>query len=330
MWCQKASIDRIYLAAMQKRTIGRSDLHVAPLAFGGNVFGWTVDEATSFKLLDAFVAGGFNLIDTADMYSSWATGHTGGESETVVGNWLRNSGKREKVVIATKVGGDMGEGKNLRKDYILRAVEASLKRLRTDYIDLYQTHWDDPGTPIEETLQALDQLVKAGKVRWIGASNFSPERLQGSMRISAANGLAAYVSLQPRYNLFDRDVFERDYAPICAEHGLGVLNYYALASGFLTGKYRNEADFGKSVRGSSMPKYLTPHGLKILSALDAVSERKGSTPAAVSLAWLMARPHIVAPIASATSIAQLNELMSAAELHLSEADMEQLDVASAY
>ncbi|MFZ1665416.1 MAG: aldo/keto reductase [Flavobacteriales bacterium] len=315
---------------MQNRTIGKSDLHVAPLAFGGNVFGWTVDEATSFKLLDAFVAGGFNLIDTADMYSSWAPGHVGGESETVVGNWLKARGNRSKIVIATKVGGDMGEGKNLRKDYILRAVENSLKRLRTDYIDLYQTHWDDLETPVEETLEALDMLVNNGKVRCIGASNYTPERLQESMRVSAENGYVKYVSLQPRYNLYDRKEFERDYAPICAEHGLGVLNYFALASGFLTGKYRSEVDFGKSVRGSSMPKYLTPHGLKILSALDAVSKRHGSTPAAVSLAWLMARPHITAPIASATSIAQLNELMSATELVLSEADMAELNAASGY
>src|SRR5690606_14148692 len=218
---------------MQKRTLGKSDLRVAPLAFGGNVLGWTADEATSFKLLDAFVAGGFNLIDTADSYSNWAPGHQGGESETVLGNWIHARGNREQVVIATKVGGDMGEGKNLRKDYILRAVEASLKRLRTDYIDLYQTHGDDLDTPIEETLEALDQLVTAGKARWIGASNYSPERLQESMRISAAMGLSSYVSLQPRYNLFDRDVFERDYAPICEEHGLGVINYYSLASGFL-------------------------------------------------------------------------------------------------
>ena len=315
---------------MQKRTIGKSDLHVAPLAFGGNVFGWTIDEATSFRLLDAWVDAGFNLIDTADSYSNWAPGHVGGESETVLGNWMHARGNRDNVVVATKVGGDMGEGKNLRKDYILRSVEASLKRLRTDYIDLYQTHWDDLDTPIEDTLEALDQLVMAGKVRWIGASNYSPERLQESMRISSAMGLSSYVSLQPRYNLFDRDVFERDYAPICKEHGLGVLNYYALASGFLTGKYRTEADFGKSVRGSSMPKYLTPHGLKILTALDTVSERLSSTPASVSLAWLMALPHIVAPIASATSITQLNELMSAAELHLTEGDMAELNAASAY
>lgn len=315
---------------MQKRTIGKSDLHVAPLAFGGNVFGWTIDEATSFKLLDAFVAHGFNLIDTADSYSNWVHGHKGGESETIIGNWMHARGNRDNVVIATKVGGDMGEGKNLRKDYILRAVEASLKRLRTDHIDLYQTHWDHLETPIEETLEALDQMVKAGKVRWIGASNFSPERLQESMRISAAKGLANYVSLQPRYNLLDRKVYEQEYAPLCAQHGLGVLPYFALASGFLTGKYRTAADLGKSVRGSDMDKHFTPRGLKILAALDAVSKRLQSTPAAVSLAWLMTRPHIVAPIASATSIAQLNELMSAAELHLSESDMAELNAASAY
>jgi len=322
--------EEAYFDNMQKRTIGKSDLHVAPLAFGGNVFGWTVDEATSFELLDAFVDGGFDLVDTADSYSNWVPGHMGSESETVIGNWMHARGNRDKVVIATKVGGDMGEGKNLRKDYILRAVEASLKRLRTDYIDLYQTHWDDLDTPIGETLEALDQLVTAGKVRWIGASNFSPGRLQESMRISAGMGLAAYVSLQPRYNLFDRDVFERDHAPLCEEHGLGVINYYALASGFLTGKYRSEADFSKSVRGSSMPKYLTPHGLKILASLDVVSVRLGSTPAAVSLAWLMARPHITAPIASATNIAQLDELMSAAALRLSKEDMAELNEASAY
>src|SRR5690606_37616987 len=263
---------------------------------------------TSFQLLDAFVAGGFNLIDTADSYSNWAPGHAGGESETIIGNWLQARGNRHQVVIATKVGGDMGEGKNLRKDYILRAAEASLKRLRTDHIDLYQTHWDDPDTPVEETLEALDRLVTAGKVRWIGASNYSPERLQESMRTSGEKGLPAYVALQPRYNLFDRQVFEQDYAPLCAEHGLSVLTYYSLASGFLTGKYRSEADLGKSVRGSSMPKYLTPRGLRILDALDAVAARLGSTPAAVSLAWLMARPHIAAPISSSTSIAQLQQL----------------------
>lgn len=314
---------------MQLRTLGKSDLRVAPLAFGGNVIGWTADEATSFQLLDAFVSGGFNLIDTADSYSNWVPGHAGGESETIIGNWMHARGNRHQVVIATKVGGDMGEGKNLRKAYIQRAAEASLKRLRTDHIDLYQTHWDDPDTPVEETLEALDRLVAAGKVRWIGASNYSPERLQESMRTSAEKGLPAYVALQPRYNLFDRQEFERDHAPVCAEHGLGVLTYYSLASGFLTGKYRSEADLGKSVRGSSMPKYLTPRGLRILDALDAVSARLGSTPAAVALAWLMARPHIAAPIASATGVPQLQELMSAAELPLDPEAMAALDEASA-
>lgn len=314
---------------MQLRTLGKSDLRVAPLAFGGNVIGWTADEATSFQLLDAFVSGGFNLIDTADSYSNWVPGHAGGESETIIGNWMHARGNRHQVVIATKVGGDMGEGKNLRKAYIQRAAEASLKRLRTDHIDLYQTHWDDPDTPVEETLEALDRLVAAGKVRWIGASNYSPERLQESMRTSAEKGLPAYVALQPRYNLFDRQEFERDHAPVCAEHGLGVLTYYSLASGFLTGKYRSEADLGKSVRGSSMPKYLTPRGLRILDALDAVSALLGSTPAAVALAWLMARPHIAAPIASATGVPQLQELMSAAELPLDPEAMAALDEASA-
>jgi len=315
---------------MQKRKLGKSDLHVAPLAFGGNVFGWTVDEATAFKILDAFTEGGFNLIDTADAYSRWATGHVGGESETVFGNWLKARGNRDQVVLATKVGSDMGEGKNLRKEYILRAVEASLKRLRTDHIDLYQSHWDDLDTPQEETFEAYEQLVTSGKVRWIGASNFSAARLSSALRISAEKKGPTYISFQPRYNLFDRAEFEQEYAPVCAEHGLGVISYYGLASGFLTGKYRSEADFSKSVRGSSMPKYLTPRGLKILDALDAVSKRHDSVPATVSLAWLMARPHLTAPIASATSIAQLKELMSAAELQLSQVDMAELDAASAY
>ncbi len=330
MACSSDTDGVAYFDFMQKRTIGKSDLHVAPLAFGGNVFGWTVDEATSFELLDAFVDGGFDLVDTADSYSNWVPGHTGGESETVIGNWMHARGSRDKVVIATKVGGDMGEGKNLRKDYILRAVEASLKRLRTDYIDLYQTHWDDLDSPMVETLEALDQLVIAGKVRWVGASNFSPERLQESMRTSAALGRSSYVSLQPRYNLLDRKLYEQEYAPLCDEHGLGVLTYFSLASGFLTGKYRTTADLDKSVRGSDMDKHFTLRGLKILDALDAVSGRLGSTPAAVSLAWLMARPHITAPIASATNIAQLNELMSAAELRLSKEDMAELNEASAY
>lgn len=314
---------------MQYRPLGHSDLRVAPLAFGGNVLGWTADEAMSFKLLDAFTEHGFNLIDTADSYSNWVPGHVGGESETILGKWMHHRRNRHQVVVATKVGGDMGEGKNLRKAYILRAVEASLSRLRTDHIDLYQTHWDDPDTPLLETLEALDRLVTEGKVRWTGASNFSPDRLEASLAAGMQARLAPYIALQPRYNLFSRDEFERDYAPVCAKHHLGVLTYYSLASGFLTGKYRSEADFGKSVRGTSMPKYLTPRGLRILEALDAVAGRHGSTPAAVSLAWLMARPQVTAPIASATGLAQLHELMSAAALHLSEVDMLELDAASA-
>lgn len=314
---------------MQYRPLGHSDLRVAPLAFGGNVLGWTADEAMSFKLLDAFTEHGFNLIDTADSYSNWVPGHVGGESETILGKWMHHRRNRHQVVVATKVGGDMGEGKNLRKAYILRAVEASLSRLRTDHIDLYQTHWDDPDTPLLETLEALDRLVTEGKVRWTGASNFSPDRLEASLAAGMQARLAPYIALQPRYNLFSRDEFERDYAPVCAKHHLGVLTYYSLASGFLTGKYRSEADFGKSVRGTSMPKYLTPRGLRILEALDDVAGRHGSTPAAVSLAWLMARPQVTAPIASATGLAQLHELMSAAALHLSEVDMLELDAASA-
>ncbi len=313
---------------MQLRSLGHSDLLVAPLAFGGNVLGWTADEAMSFKLLDAFVDHGYNLIDTADSYSNWVPGHVGGESETILGKWMHARRTRHQVVVASKVGGDMGEGKNLRKGYVMRAVEASLKRLRTDHIDLYQTHWDDPGTPVQETLEALDRLVGEGKVRHIGASNFSPGRLEESLNTSKDKELAAYVSLQPRYNLFSRDEFEAQYAPLCAAYGLGVLTYYSLASGFLTGKYRSEADFGRSVRGTSMPKYLTPRGLRILEALDAVSARHGSTPAAVALAWLMAQPQVTAPIASATAMAQLEELMSATVLHLSHADMLELDAAS--
>lgn len=317
-------------AAMQQRKLGHSDLHVAPLAFGGNVFGWTAGETASFQLLDLFTGEGFNLIDTADSYSNWAPGHVGGESETILGKWMQVRRMRHQVVIATKVGGDMGEGKNLRKEYILRAVEASLRRLRTDHIDLYQTHWDDPATPLEETLEALDVLVKQGKVRWIGASNYSPQRLAESLRLSTGARWATYVSLQPRYNLFDRQVFEQEYAPVCAAHGLGVLTYYSLASGFLTGKYRIEADFGRSVRGTSMPKYLTPHGLRILAALDAAAARYNSVPATVALAWLMARPHVAAPIASATNTDQLKALMAAARLQLDAEDMARLELASAW
>ena len=318
-------------APMEMRALGKSDLHVAPLAFGCNVFGWTVkDKATAFRLLDTFVGKGFNLVDTADAYPRWAPGCQGGESEAMMGGWLALPGNREKVVLATKVGSDMGQGKTLRKAYILKAVEGSLKRLRTDHIDLLQSHWDDLDTPQEETLAAYEQLVASGKVRWIGASNFSAERLRSALRISAEKEWPAYVTFQTRYNLFSRDEFEEQYLHLCLEQGLSVLTYYSLASGFLTGKYRHESQFGQSARGASMPKYLTPRGLKILEGMDRVAERTGAPHAAIALAWLMARPMVAAPIASATGVEQLHQLMQAAELRLSDTDVRELNEASAY
>lgn len=314
---------------MEKRTIGSSSLSVAPLAFGGNVFGWTANESTSFQLLDAFVAAGFNLIDTADVYSRWVPGNSGGESETIIGNWLRKSGKRDEVVIATKLGAELApDKKGLSKGYIERAVEDSLRRLQTDYIDLYQSHYDDPATPIEETLEAFSRLIKSGKVRFIGASNFTPERLKESMEISARHGYPAYQSLQPEYNLYDRQKYEQEYEPLVMQYGLGVLNYYSLASGFLTGKYRSEADLSKSPRGQGIKKYLTDRGFRILTALDEVAEQYAATPAQISLAWLMAHRGITAPIASATSVEQLHDIAKAAELKLDEAAISQLTAAS--
>ena len=314
---------------MQKRQLGRSELQVAPLAFGGNVFGWTIDEATSFTLLDAFTGAGYNLVDTADVYSRWKPGNRGGESETIIGNWVRSRGNRDKVIIATKVGSDMGQGKkDLTKKYILTAVEQSLQRLRTDYIDLYQTHWDDDTTPVEETLEAYAQLVKEGKIRWIGASNLSPARLKASLEASAQHGYPRYESFQPLYNLYERAAFEKELEAICLEQQLGVINYYSLASGFLTGKYRSEADLGKSPRGGGVKKYLDDRGLRILSALDAVSERYNTIPATVALAWLIARPSVTAPIASATSLQQLEPLLQAAQLTLDTAAIDQLNKAS--
>ncbi|HEX9509800.1 MAG TPA: aldo/keto reductase [Puia sp.] len=315
---------------MNKRQLGRSDLQVAPLAFGGNVFGWTIDEATSFPLLDQFIAAGFNLVDTADVYSRWAPGNKGGESETIIGNWMRQRGHRDKVIIATKVGADMGQGKkDLSKKYILKALEDSLRRLQTDYIDLYQTHWDDDTTPVEETLEAYAQLVKEGKIRWIGASNLSPARLTASLEASARNGYPRYESFQPGYNLYDRAGFEKEIEPLCLKHNLGVISYYSLASGFLSGKYRSEADLSKSVRGGGVKKYLDERGLRILSALDEVAAQYKTTPASVAIAWLIARPSITAPIASATKAQQLTDLVKAAELTLDAQAIEWLDKASA-
>jgi aryl-alcohol dehydrogenase-like predicted oxidoreductase len=315
---------------MEKRRLTQ-DVNVAPLAFGGNVFGWTVDENTSFQLLDAFTAEGFNLIDTADVYSAWKPGNKGGESETIIGRWMKQRGNRNKVVIATKVGGDMGEGKTLKKNYILKAAENSLRRLQTDYIDLYQTHWDDVTTPVEETLEAYAQLVKQGKVRAIGASNMSAERLLQSLQFSEQHGLPRYQTLQPEYNLYSRQKFEQEYEAICKEKGLRVLNYYALASGFLTGKYRSEEDVNKSARGGGVvKKYLNARGLRILQALDEVAQRYHTTPASISIAWLLSRPVITAPIASATSVQQLQDVIKATQLSLDTAAVELLDKASAY
>ena len=315
---------------MNRRTLGNTGFDVAPLAFGGNVFGWTVDEATSFRLLDAFVDAGFNLIDTADSYSRWVTGHQGGESETIIGRWIAARGRHDDVVIATKVGSDMGLGRKcLRKDYILQAAEASLRRLQVDAIDLYQSHWDDETTPLDETLEAYATLIAQGKVSAIGASNLCADRLQQALDVSARNGLPRYLTLQPPYNLYDRATFEGPLASLCIREGIGVISYFALAAGFLTGKYRSEADFAKSARGGGMSKYLNPRGLRILAALDRLAADKHATPAAVALAWLIDRPGLTAPIASATSVEQLGELIAATRLRLDADAVRALDQASA-
>ncbi len=317
---------------MKKKPLGKSGMSVAPLALGGNVFGWTIDEKKSFEVLDAFVDAGFDLIDTANVYSVWKPGNQGGESEAIIGKWLKSSGKRDKVLVATKVGMKMSESsQGLKRDYILRAAEESLQRLQIDHIDLYQSHKDDAETPLEETLAAYDTLIKQGKVRAIGASNYDATRLGEALAISAEKGLPAYVSLQPEYNLYDRQGFEEELEPLCLEAGLGVIGYYSLASGFLSGKYRSEADLGKSARGKGIgKKYLNERGLAILEALDEVSAANSTTPAVVSLAWLMQRPSVTAPIASATSVEQLAHLVKAAELELSKDDVAKLDRASAY
>jgi aryl-alcohol dehydrogenase-like predicted oxidoreductase len=316
--------------AAKKRTLGKSGLEVSPLCFGGNVFGWTVDEPNSFKLLDAFVDAGFNFVDTADAYSAWVPGNKGGESETIIGKWFKQSGKRSKVVLATKVGNPMGpDKKGLSKAYILSAVEDSLKRLQTDYIDLYQSHLDDVSVPLEETLETYSQLVKQGKVRLIGASNTSGKRLAEALQISEQHGYPSYVSIQPLYNLYDRADFESTIEPTCLEKGVGVIPWYSLACGFLTGKYRSEADLTKSPRGKTVKRYLTERGFHILDALDQVAKQHSSTPARVALAWLMARPSITAPISSASNLDQLKDLMAATALELDSSSIELLNRASA-
>lgn len=302
---------------MEKRQLGNTDLQVYPIAFGGNVFGWTLDEKKSFEILNGFTNAGFNFIDTADVYSRWVPGNEGGESEKIIGKWMKEKKNRHDIILTTKVGSDMGNGKKgLKKDYIFKAVEASLKCLQTDYLDLYQTHFDDLDTPVEETLEAYDTLVKQGKIRWIGASNMSVERLKESLAISAEKGFPSYETFQPHYNLYEREAFENGLEPVCLGHSLGVITYYSLESGFLTGKYRSKEDLGKSPRGGGMEKYFNERGFRILEALDVVAKEYNTTPASVALAWLIQRPSVTAPIVSATSLSQLDSIIQAPELDL--------------
>lgn len=314
---------------MKKRKLGKSGLTIAPFALGCNVFGWTVDEPTAFELLNAFTAAGCNCIDTADVYSRWVTGNKGGESERIIGKWLKQNGNRNKVVLATKVGSPMGHGKEgLSKAYILQECEDSLERLQTDHIDLYQSHYDDQDTPLEETLEAYAQLVKEGKVVAIGASNYSPERMLESIEISEERGWPAYQSLQTLYNLYERREFETEHEPFCRDHGLAVLSYYSLARGFLTGKYRTREDLSKSVRGLMIARFLDDRGYRILQALDTVSERHQAAPAAVALSWVMARPTVTAAVASATNLEQLQMLIEATRLELDQSSMDLLNSVS--
>ncbi len=317
-------------AMLEKRKLGNSGLEIAPLVLGGNVFGWTADEATSFKILDAFLDAGLNMVDTADSYSKWVAGHYGGESETIIGRWFNRSGKRQKVVLATKVGSEMGPGrKGLSKAYILREAEDSLKRLQTDHIDLYQSHFDDSDISLEETLAAYDLLIKQGKVRAIGASNYEAERLRLALETSRRHGYPRYETLQPLYNLCERQDFEGELENVCQENHLGVIPYFSLASGFLTGKYRKAADAANRARGDFVKKYFNERGFRILGTLDAVARTHGATPAQVALAWLIARPTVTAPIASATSLEQFDDLVAAVSLRLDPAAIEQLNQASA-
>lgn len=316
---------------MQKRQLGKSQLSVGTLALGGNVFGWTADESASFRLLDAFVDSGLNLIDTADSYSTWVLGHQGGESETIIGKWLKQSGKREQVVLATKVGSPMTDGKKgLARDYILSEVENSLRRLQTDHIDLYQSHRDDASTPVAETLGTYAELVKQGKVRYIGCSNFTADRIEESLKASRENGYPEYICLQPNYNLVDREDYEKNLEPAVMKHGLGVIPYFSLASGFLTGKYKSKEQAEKAARAGMLGKYFNERGTQILAALERVAKEANATQAQVALSWLIARPSITAPIASATKIEQLNDIVAATKLQLGKDAIEELNRASAY
>jgi aryl-alcohol dehydrogenase-like predicted oxidoreductase len=315
---------------MDYRQLGASGLSVSPICLGGNVFGWTADERTSFSILDAWLDAGFNFIDTADVYSRWAPGHSGGESETVIGKWLKQGGRRDKVVIATKVGFDMGEGRSgLSAKWIAQSIEDSLRRLNVEQIDLYQAHKDDEATPLEETLEAFAKLVEAGKVRAIGASNYTAARLLEALQVSKRLGVPRFESLQPLYNLYDRAVFEKDLQPLCVKEGIGVISFYAIAAGFLTGKYRTPEDAAKSARGANtVKKYLNDRGLKILAALDEASKLTGAPAARIAIAWVMAQPGITAPIASASNLEQLQEITQAAQLKLDEQGLALLGRAS--
>ncbi len=319
------------MTTLPKRKLGSSGLDIAPLVFGGNVFGWTADEATSFALLDAFVEAGFDAIDTADAYSRWVPGHSGGESETIIGKWLKARGRREDVKILTKVGSDMGQGHNdLSSAWIETAVEASLRRLQTDYIDLYQTHWPDPKTPQQETLHALDKLVQSGKVRAIGTSNHSAEQVSEALDISQREGLAAYATIQPHYNLYSRDTFEGGLQDLAVEKGLGVITYFSLESGFLTGKYKTVDQIAGTKREGMLKDKFDERGVRILAVLDAVAQKNEATSAQVALAWLLAQPGVTAPIVSATSTDQLADTLKAATLKLSDENLAELTEASAY
>ncbi len=315
---------------MQKRRLGRTELEIAPLVLGGNVFGWTADEKTSFDLLDRFVAGGLNAIDTADAYSRWVPGNKGGESEEIIGKWMKSRGNRDKVVIITKVGSDMGQGRrDLSAGYISKAIEASLKRLQTDTVDLYLSHWPDDTVGYQETLGAYENLIQQGKIRWAGVSNVDAAALRASLEVSRKQGLPRYEVLQPEYNLYDRAGFDGPLRDLCMASEIGVITYYSLASGFLSGKYRSKADLGKSPRGGGVGRYLDARGMRILAALDAVAARRSANQAEVALAWVVARPGVTAPIASATSVEQIDSLIRAVSLELKPEDIAELDSASA-
>lgn len=315
---------------MQKRRLGQSDLSIAPLVLGGNVFGWTADEKTSFDLLDRFVGAGLNAIDTADAYSRWVPGNKGGESETIIGEWMKSRGNRDKVVVITKVGSDMGQGrKDLSAAYIEKAIDASLKRLQTDVVDLYLSHWPDPATPYEETLGAYQKLLDKGKIRHVGASNLDAGQLRAALDVASLRGLPRYSVLQPEYNLCDRASFDGPLRDLCMAEDIGVITYFSLAKGFLSGKYRSEADLGKSARGGDVKNYLNARGMRVLAALDAVSARHTAKPAEVALAWVIARPGVTAPIASATTLDQVDSLVRAASLEFGPDDIAELDSASA-